>query len=327
MPQASDIATIHASVVQGIVGEIDRAGADGCVLLERAGMQASLLDLRPSTPVAEEPVWGLLALAGQLIGPEFGRRAGRVGLDTLGSLGAKVGQGLTVHQALRTLVVGAKAVSSETHMWLSEDTEHVWIVRDPDSLGSQPGADQAELYLVSVLESLVQRAAGASWGSPHLRLRHDTARAFPGDRRVDTRQAVTGIAIPRAHVHLPLHQVTAPEERHESPGVALLRSMMEKAISAGTSLSLEDASDVVGWSRATLKRRLQEEGLSFRQLTAQTRFAICLPLLRDEHLNVLEIGERVGYRHAAHFTRAFRSWTGTSPTAYRRLRIDTPARL
>lgn len=72
-----------------------------------------------------------------------------------------------------------------------------------------------------------------------------------------------------------------------------------------------------GISAATLKRRLAEEGTSIQGLKDRCRHELALDLLRDQLLPLGEIALRLGFSDAASFARAFRSWSGRSPSAYR----------
>jgi AraC-like DNA-binding protein len=83
-------------------------------------------------------------------------------------------------------------------------------------------------------------------------------------------------------------------------------------------LSLDETARALGLSARTLKRRLDEEGTSFSAILDEQRRARALLLLRSPELSVDTIAERVGYSDIANFTRAFRRWTGTTPTAFRR---------
>jgi AraC-like DNA-binding protein len=75
-------------------------------------------------------------------------------------------------------------------------------------------------------------------------------------------------------------------------------------------------------SERTLKRRLQEEEASFQQLVDQVRLERAQELLRSTGMNLSQIADALGYADAANFTRAFKRWTGTSPSHYR----SAPAR-
>ena len=74
----------------------------------------------------------------------------------------------------------------------------------------------------------------------------------------------------------------------------------------------------LGLSARSLKRRLHAEGRSFSVIVEQQQLAAAKRLLAESGLNVAAIAERLGYADPANFTRAFRKWSGTTPSAYRR---------
>lgn len=80
---------------------------------------------------------------------------------------------------------------------------------------------------------------------------------------------------------------------------------------------LETVSGRLNLSSRTLKRRLQEHGTSFQILLDETLRRDSIRLLQDPTLSVEDVATRIGYTDPANFTRAFRKWTGVSPSAYR----------
>ena len=74
-------------------------------------------------------------------------------------------------------------------------------------------------------------------------------------------------------------------------------------------------------SPRTFKRRLADQGLTFRALSEEARRDKALVLLRSS-LPVSEIAGRLGYSSPANFVRAFRHWTSLPPGAYRRTLPD-----
>jgi len=70
-------------------------------------------------------------------------------------------------------------------------------------------------------------------------------------------------------------------------------------------------------SPRTLKRRLVEQGSSYRLLLDEVRRDRALALLERGQDSVEQIAARLGYSDTANFNRAFRRWLGTSPSAWR----------
>lgn len=81
--------------------------------------------------------------------------------------------------------------------------------------------------------------------------------------------------------------------------------------------SMEAAAARLHTSGRTLKRRLKQHGVSFQQLLDEARKRDSLRLLADVSLNLEQIAARVGYNDPANFTRAFRKWTGLTPSMFR----------
>jgi AraC-like DNA-binding protein len=76
-----------------------------------------------------------------------------------------------------------------------------------------------------------------------------------------------------------------------------------------------EAARRLGLGRRTLERRLDDEGTSFRDLLAGTRQQLARLWLPD--LPIAEVADRLAYGDVRAFDRAFRRWTGTTPSAWR----------
>ncbi len=70
-------------------------------------------------------------------------------------------------------------------------------------------------------------------------------------------------------------------------------------------------------SSRTLRRRLEEQGSSFRQLQEEVRQALAEELLAIASLSQEEIAERLGYSEVSNFLHAFKRWKGLTPGQYR----------
>jgi AraC family transcriptional regulator, regulatory protein of adaptative response / methylphosphotriester-DNA alkyltransferase methyltransferase len=83
-------------------------------------------------------------------------------------------------------------------------------------------------------------------------------------------------------------------------------------------LQLDDVAHRIATSRRQLQRVYAElAGTSFRERVTQRRMDHAAGLLRTTDLPVRTIAERVGYRQAAQFAKAFRRVYGIAPHAYR----------
>ena len=84
--------------------------------------------------------------------------------------------------------------------------------------------------------------------------------------------------------------------------------------------ALPGASDVsrhLGMSVSTLRRQLIEEGTSFQQLKDDHRQAAALQYLGSAELSLSEVSVLLGFVETSAFFRAFKRWTGQTPSEYR----------
>jgi AraC-like DNA-binding protein len=82
--------------------------------------------------------------------------------------------------------------------------------------------------------------------------------------------------------------------------------------------SVQLAANLSQMSVRTLQRRLTEDQLTYSQLVTRLRYQRALQLLGDRQIKIIDIAIELGYQDAAHFTRAFKQWTGTTPQHFRR---------
>src|SRR5262249_57514991 len=81
--------------------------------------------------------------------------------------------------------------------------------------------------------------------------------------------------------------------------------------------TLEAMADELHVTPSTLRRRLEEEGSSYRELKDGLRRDMAIDLLCRTGLSVEAIATGLGYREVSAFYRAFKHWTGTRPGSYR----------
>ena len=75
--------------------------------------------------------------------------------------------------------------------------------------------------------------------------------------------------------------------------------------------------------RRTLHRRLSAEGLTFRQVAHEVRFKIACELLENTHMALAQVAAVLRYSELSAFTRAFKRWSGQTPSAWRSSRAQT----
>jgi len=81
--------------------------------------------------------------------------------------------------------------------------------------------------------------------------------------------------------------------------------------------AMDDVARKLGMSGRTLRRRLKQEGKAFPTLVAQVLRDRALQLLSDPKASVKEVAYKLGFATPNAFHRAFKRWTGGSPSEVR----------
>jgi len=71
-------------------------------------------------------------------------------------------------------------------------------------------------------------------------------------------------------------------------------------------------------SDRTLRRRLRDEGTSYQALLDEVRAELARHYLAGEHRGIDEVAALLGFSDASAFAKAFRRWTGRTPTEFAR---------
>lgn len=82
-------------------------------------------------------------------------------------------------------------------------------------------------------------------------------------------------------------------------------------------MSIEAVAGNFNMSVRTLQRKLKEEGISYLVIVEEVRKTLAIHYIENSSSSVKEIAAIIGYSEPSAFVRAFKKWTGITPSAYR----------
>ena len=151
---------------------------------------------------------------------------------------------------------------------------------------------------------------------------------------------------PRNSAHIAHDSLNLPIETHSAAaaarrvhlleqrarGRALATRPTEAAVerllrSGNTRISIDQVAGALQVSVRTLRRRLQEDGTSFRALCERIRVESAQRLLREQGMTVAAVAKRLGFSDAPTFRRAFKRWLGQVPGKVRKATPRIPRAL
>jgi AraC-like DNA-binding protein len=274
-------------------------------------------------------------LAARIADPAFGLQAARCWHPSnLGALGYAWLSSSTLRTALQRLARYWRIVAADVTVSLEESPDGVAFVHAPPKT-VDPVVDAVRGDIVmAILHDMCRRNFGGALALRRVAFR----RAAPADPRrheaffgcpVSFGAAATRLQIGAAEADHPLptgnRDLAAMHDRvlveqlarlDKKDVMARFRASLLERMTSGD-FSEENLARDLHMSRRSLQRRLAEAEATYQSLVDETRRDMALRYLDDPGKSATDIAFLLGYSQQSAFTRAFRRWTGKSPSAYR----------
>jgi AraC-like DNA-binding protein len=124
------------------------------------------------------------------------------------------------------------------------------------------------------------------------------------------------IVIDRELLDIPLNRVNGGAAAEDPMETAAAAGALVKQLLPYGHLTIEAVAVRMRVSVRTLQRRLRHWGFSFEEIVDDVRRTEAIALVRTGQHSAMEIAFLLGYSDQPHFARAFKRWTGISPSEY-----------
>lgn len=126
-------------------------------------------------------------------------------------------------------------------------------------------------------------------------------------------------AIARHHLHEVLLALAVDGLRFDLSGHARVSTRVRRLVGSEATRRWRAGAVArqLGMSEATLRRRLEKEGTTFRRVLQEVRMGRALVLLQSSELPVVQVAFEVGYESVSQFSARFRRHFGQSPRQLR----------
>lgn len=218
--------------------------------------------------------------------------------------------------------------ATSVKMRLDTDGEYAtfraYRVSEPDNC---PG--QADAFYVGLFGTIFQRCAGKQWDPSKVLVRTCDTSAIPkhyrnvivsqGDRRG------CSIRFPQEWLLLPFSledfkQRVIQEVHYTSPPKSLIEAVHQALLPHIhlPELNNDMAAELCGFDTRTLGRKLKEKGTTIYKEIAHLKEQQANRALIETNRPISDIASSVGFNDSSVFSRAFKKWSGISPSEYRR---------
>jgi AraC-like DNA-binding protein len=331
---------ISVGVVRGLVEFVERVGVSSAQLLCAAGLPPDRLD-GDDTRLPRAEVYRLIDQAIELSGdPALGLHWGEtIGEGTFAPISPLIAHASTLRQALDSLAQFHGLLSEQASYELVEHGECLTVRSRP--LPGESARLQRFVVEMTVLgfRRLVRffdlrarhERVSLAYAAPSYRTEYE--RLF--DPHLSFGQPFSGITFqrevmdaPAPHKDVDVHKaLLAVAERRllritqRTPYALRVREALVREASPHRA-DMENVARTLGLSARSLRRRLANEDKSYGEVANEARAIIAKHLLRDRQKTIQETAYEMGFSDTSTFHRAFKSWTGMTPRAYRETHCD-----
>jgi AraC-like DNA-binding protein len=308
-------------------------GIDFDALARRAGLDPALMS-RPNLRYPTARIQKLWELAAAACGdPLLGFKVGALTPPgVFHALGLGIVSSSSVHAALGRIERYSSIVSTNGRLIVVEHGGMVGLESRPGDLTILPTTHCVDAMVVALCRLLEQCAGPAAVPAKVIFMRPRTAPdetyrqllrcpvEYDGshisilfDAEMVKRPVIGGNSeLAREADRLAERYV---EELTTDPTIARVRGLLLRAIQSGQ-VDQNGIARSLNQSASTLQRRLRKAGTSYQDLLDSTRRDLALDYLRQGQHSLVDIAFLVGFSDQANFTRAFRRWTGKSPSSF-----------
>jgi len=327
--------TVSIRVVRGLVEEVEQVGVPLGRFLREAGLEAEQLAAAEARlPMSE--IYRICRVAMEVTqDPALGLHwGGRLRGSAFNPISHLIAHSASLRKGFEALGQYVRLLSDAPAYELLEDDDTVTVrcqqVTSESSLMQRFTAEVIVTSFFSLVRSFSAHARATRVSFEHAAPAHhpEYSRVFEQAVRFD--QPFTEVVFDRAVLNAPSPH--KDEGVHEALRALAERSMVRLTDDAPYALrvrhllvehgypqrmAMETVAHSLGLSVRSLRRRLASEGKSFHDVESDAFATIAKHLLRDKQRTIQETAFEMGFSDTTTFHRAFKRWTGTTPSASR----------
>lgn len=332
----SDLET-SAIVLPGVINTAMKHGVDIAAILQKFGISLDLKDITQSTINLE--VLHAIVMEVERISkiPAIGLQTGEdFDFDYLPHLKTYLMSASTLRQAYHATDRARQLISPILVLKLEEtETDAILTLRPDVNLSYEDERHYVEMVF-STIKTIFSKLLKKDYPPKSVLFRHQDARLLtiyekcfqcsivfdaPENAMVFD-QSILDVPLPGGfpEIHFQAKQLI-DQQLSDNPlqkGLAKKITRIMKKRRDLLNAPIEHIAQSLNMSPRTLQRRLTEEGVSFAELRDQIRFKLAVSALKSEKFSIEELSENLGFSDRHSFTRAFKRWSGVSPSAFRK---------
>jgi AraC-like DNA-binding protein len=314
------MAEIHAVSLQQVAPFLAQRGIDVLEFFGRELVAPNIFQARDTWFPRAECLRLTNAVARETGDPCAGAMIGKSArLQDFGEFGRRVTDADTVEGACRAMIGNLGLVHRGSGLTAGREGDRIFLRFALEGASTQDPTQFVQASL-AVIRNILLLSGEADMVTVRLAVPYApqwAALEAPLGERLEFGCAAEGVLFPRSLLEKPLASANAPSRDHDALRVTLRAAQIIAAMFPETPIRIDGVASRLGLTRRTLQRRLKVCGVVFSDLLDVARRDQALRSLADRSQDLLGLALDLGYGDPAHFTRAFKRWTGTTPSAFR----------
>jgi AraC-like DNA-binding protein len=251
--------------------------------------------------------------------------------NTLKVLGLAAVSSATVGEAVQRVIRFFSVFSTQVQLYSVEDDQHLTVYFQPRGT-PHPMQLEALLSYCQGLWKSVEPPNRLMVMETRLIADHEKTRTKcedifgkrirPGSKRIAVKfnKQLMGTPLPGADAFLVKRlDATLEDMLSAVPNIDFAEQVKQRirVLVSEREVSEDLVATPFNMSPRHLRRKLSETQTTYEKLLDEVRMELAIRLIQDGKLNLGRIAFELGFLDPSSFTRAFRRWTGMSPTAFR----------
>ena len=330
--------SVFAPILSSLWIHLEEYGIDPAPLFKKHGVMARA-PFDPNTRVSSVKLDRIMAEAAELSGdPVFGLKEAKYFLPShLGPLGFAWLASTSLQSAFERL---------QRYIHVLHEKIEVSVFEEPRALvvSMHVNAESAnrferDISILGILVKMSRFIAGEGWNPLKITISHpapvDTSYFFQLFRcpvefdaqlnsiHIDGQQAVEHLTgsnkqMAQLNDHMVIRYLAA---QSKDDIVSQVKAIILEHLGEGGICESVVAQDL-HMSTRNLNRKLNAANTTFKTLLLETRSELASQYINDPGLTLTEITYMLGFSEISSFSRAYKRWTGQSPSAARKLKLD-----
>lgn len=327
--------TVSVVILRALVHSAELSGVPSGKLLDAVQIDAKRLEMNEER-LPRWQFYRVCEVALELLGnPALGLHwAERVTDRPLAPVSHLIANGSTLRQCFQLLAQFVRLLSDDAGYRIVEEDDQVTIISLPiEGESERIQRLVAEMTMTGFLR-LIQsfrrdaRPVSVSFDYPAPDYHAEYARIFEGTERFE--QPRTALVFARELLDAPspqkddevreaLQSVAERRLLRLTDGMPYALRVREYLLREGwpDHTDMESVAKALDTSERSLRRRLADEGKSYSDIVNDALATIAKTFLRGRRHTIQEVAYEMGFSDPSTFHRAFRRWTGMTPTEYR----------